>query len=64
MKERSREKLLMDNVSTGVDEVNGRNKLKYEEHYCTFLIPKANNNEDLVREILLSRKIWKEVKAG
>ena len=54
----------MDNLSTGVDEVNGTNKLKYGEHYCTFLIPKANNNEDLVREILLSRKIWKEVKAG
>jgi hypothetical protein len=54
----------MDNVSTGIDEINARNKLKYEEHYCIFLIPKANNNEDLVREILLSRKIWKEVKAG
>ena len=28
------------------------------------MIPKANNNEDLVRDILQSRKIWKEVKPG
>jgi hypothetical protein len=49
MKEKDRDKIFMDNLSTGIDDVNSRSKLKYEENYCTFLIPKANNNEDLVR---------------
>jgi len=31
--------------------------LKTDE--LTFLIGRANNNEDLVREILAERKIWK-----
>ena len=30
----------------------------------TVLIGKANNNEDLIREILGERKIWKEIKWG
>ena len=59
LKEKESDRLLIDNISTGIDEINSRNKLKYEENYCTFLIPKANNNEDLVREILQSRKMWK-----
>lgn len=30
----------------------------------TFAVVKGNNNEELVREILLARKIWKEVQFG
>lgn len=30
----------------------------------SFVIGKANNNEDLVRQILADRKIWKEIKWG
>ena len=44
MKERERDKMLLENLSIGVDDVNSRSKLKYEENYCTFLLPKANNN--------------------
>lgn len=40
---------MIENVSSAVEEVNLKNKLKVEENLCTFLIPKANNNEDLVR---------------
>lgn len=59
----------MDNVSgTESNNINLRNnnnhKPKYDDNVCTFLIPKANNNQDLVREILLSRKIWRETKPG
>ena len=30
----------------------------------TVVFGKGNNNEDLVKQILLDRKVWKEIKWG
>ena len=38
-------------------------KIIKSDEYC-FVLGKGNNNEELVREILLERKIWREVKWG
>ena len=44
------------------EEVKNMKVCKGDE--LTFIIGKANNNQDLVREILGERKIWKEIKWG
>jgi hypothetical protein len=43
---------------------DGRNTKVNKADELTVLIGKANNNEDLVKEILCDRKIWKEIKYG
>jgi hypothetical protein len=42
----------------------GRNMRVSKTDEFTVIIGKANNNEELVKEILCERKVWKEIKYG